>query len=267
MRAVPVKDAAGREAVTMTSDPYAALGTAYATRRRPDPRIAGVIRAALGGARTVLNVGAGTGSYEPWDRRVVALEPSTVMIRQRPPAAAPVVRGTAESLPFADQAFDAALAILTVHHWASAPAGLAELSRVARQQVVLTWDPAVRDGFWLVRDYLPAIAEHERSLACLPVVQAGLARGRREVITCDVPVPGDCADGFLGAYWRRPEAYLDPAIRAAMSGIALLDAGVVAAGCGRLAADLASGRWHSRHGYLLGRPELDLGYRLVATRP
>jgi SAM-dependent methyltransferase len=253
--------------MTTARDPYAVLGTAYATRRRADPRIADLIRTALGDARTVLNVGAGTGSYEPTDRRVAAVEPSTVMICQRPAGAAPAVRGKAESLPFADHAFDAALAILTVHHWASAPAGLAELSRVARRQLVLTWDQEIFARFWLVRDYLPQIAEHERHLACLAIVQDGLARGGHEVTTREVPVPADCADGFLGAYWRRPEAYLDPAIRASMSGLALLDAGVVAAGCRRLAADLASGQWHQRHGYLLDRPELDLGYRLVATRP
>jgi hypothetical protein len=253
--------------MTAANDPYAALGNAYATRRRPDTRIAGLIRAALGDARTVLNVGAGTGSYEPGDRRVAAVEPSTVMIRQRPAAAAPAVQGRAERLPFADQSFDAAMAILTVHHWASAPAGLAELSRVARWQLVLTWDQGIFAGFWLVRDYLPEIAEHERPLACLSVVRAELARGRREVTTRDVLVPADCTDGFLGAYWRRPEAHLDPAVRASMSGLALLDQDVVTVASRRLAADLASGRWHARHGHLLGRPELDLGYRLVATRP
>ncbi len=188
------------------------------------------------------------------------------MIGQRPAAAAPVVRAAAEQLPFASQAFDAALAVLTVHHWASAPDGLAELCRVARRQVVLTWDPEVFAGFWLVQDYLPEIAEHERTLACLAVVSAGLARGGAELASCAVPVPGDCADGFLGAYWRRPEAYLTPAIRASMSGIALLDQDVVEAASRRLAADLATGRWHERHGHLLERDSLDLGYRLVATR-
>lgn len=253
--------------MTAAGDPYAVLGNAYAIRRRPDPRIAGLISAALGDARTVVNVGAGAGSYEPGDRRVAAVEPSPVMIRQRPAAAAPAVQGRAESLPFADQSFDAALAVLTVHHWASAPAGLAELRRVAGRQLVLTWDQEIFAGFWLVRDYLPEIAEHEKPLACLAVVRAELARGRREVTTRDVPVPADCTDGFLGAYWRRPQAYLDPAIRASMSGLALLDAGAVTAASRRLAADLASGRWHARHGHLLGRPELDLGYRLVATGP
>jgi SAM-dependent methyltransferase len=253
--------------MTLHSDPYAALGNRYAARRVPDPRISGLIAAELGGARTVLNVGAGTGSYEPTDQRVVAIEPSETMIRQRPAAAAPLVRGVAENLPFADQAFDAALAVLTVHHWASAPAGLAEMRRVARRQMVLTWDPEIFAGFWLVRDYLPQIAAHERTLACLAVVKRELARGGQEMVTREVLVPGDCTDGFLGAYWRRPHAYLAPGIRASMSGIAQLDQDAVTAAIRQLAADLASGRWHDRHGHLLERTELDLGYRLVATRP
>lgn len=250
--------------MTVPDDPYATLGTGYSVGRRPDPRVADLIDAALADARTVLNVGAGTGSYEPRDRLVTAVEPSLVMIGQRPAAAAPVVRGVAERLPFADQSFDAALAILTVHHWADAPAGLAELRRVSRRQVVLTWDPEIFARFWLVRDYLPQVAEHEGRLATLAAVAAGLAPGR-ELATVVVPVPGDCTDGFLGAFWRRPRAYLDPAVRASMSGLALLDADVVAAAHVRLAADLVSGRWRERYRHLLGRPELDLGYRLVTA--
>jgi SAM-dependent methyltransferase len=251
--------------MTAADDPYAALGTGYSVGRRPDPRVAELIDAARGDARTVLNVGAGTGSYEPRDRLVTAVEPSVTMIGQRPAAAAPVVRGVAERLPFADQSFDAALAILTVHHWADAPAGLAELRRVSRRQVVLTWDPEILARFWLVREYLPQVAEHEGRLAGLAAVTAGLAGGR-ELRTVVVPVPGDCTDGFLGAFWRRPRAYLDPAVRASMSGLALLDAEVVAAAHARLAADLVSGRWRERHRHLLSRPELDLGYRLVTAR-
>jgi SAM-dependent methyltransferase len=251
--------------VATTSDPYGTLGAAYAVRRRPDPRIADLIRAALGDARSVLNVGAGTGSYEPRARLVAAVEPSAVMISQRPATAAPVVRGAAENLPFADQTFDAALAILTVHHWASASAGLAELRRVAGRQVVLTWDQAIFAQFWLIKDYLPQIAEHERGLACLAVVCDELTRNGGGVTTYEVLVPGDCVDGFLGAYWRRPEAYLDPAVRTSLSSVALLDQHVVTTACRRLAADLASGRWHERHGHLLDRHDADLGYRLVVT--
>src|SRR5580704_4896774 len=177
--------------MAVSRDRYAILGRSYADRRQPDPRIAGLIQAALGGVRTVVNVGAGTGSYEPPGRRVTAVEPSPVMIGQRPAGSAPVFRATAEHLPFPDDAFDAALAILTVHHWRSAPAGLAELRRVAARQVVLTWDPAVSAGFWLVQDYLPQIAEHERRLACLATVRRELARGGGQLTTWPVPVPAD----------------------------------------------------------------------------
>jgi SAM-dependent methyltransferase len=253
--------------VTAGGDPYADLGISYAVRRQPDPRVAAQIGAALGDARTVVNVGAGTGSYEPADRSVLAVEPSAVMLSQRPPSAAPAIRAPAECLPLPDQAFDVAMAVLTVHHWTSAAAGLAELRRVASRQVVMTWDPVVFSQFWLVRDYLPEIAERERELACLSVVQAELGAGGREVRVQVVPVPGDCSDGFLGAHWRRPQAYLQPEIRAAMSGIALLDQDAVLAGMRRLAEDLASGHWQQRHGELLARDELDLGYRLVLAGP
>jgi SAM-dependent methyltransferase len=251
--------------VTTTRDRYDEIGTSYAVSRRPDPRVAALVRSALGSAQTVLNVGAGTGSYEPGDLAVLAVEPSAVMISQRPAGAAPVVRGVAERLPAADQSFDAGLAILTVHHWADPAAGLAELRRVSRRQVVLTWDQDVTARFWLVRDYLPEIAAHERTLACLDLVRDELARGGREPVIRTVPVPADCADGFLGAHWRRPQAYLDPAVRASMSGLALLDQDRVAAATGRLAADLRSGHWQERHRDLLRRRELDLGYRLVAA--
>jgi SAM-dependent methyltransferase len=248
------------------TDPYATLGVAYAVRRQPDPRIAALLRAALDGARTVLNVGAGAGSYEPRDVRVVAVEPSPVMLGQRQPGAAPAVRALAEHLPFPANAFDAALAVLTVHHWRSAAEGLAELCRVARTQAVLTWDPAVTGRFWLVTDYLPQIPAHEHRLACLDAVRAGLRAGAADVTVVPVPVPADCTDGFLGAYWQRPGAYLRPAVRAAISSLSLIDQRVVGPAMDRLAADLASGRWRERHGDLLARSELDLGYRLVVAR-
>lgn len=248
------------------TDPYAALGVAYSARRRPDPRISALIRAALDGARTVVNIGAGAGSYEPPDLRLIAVEPSPVMIGQRQRRAAPAVRAMAEHLPFPASAFDAALAVLTVHHWRDAAAGLAEMRRVARTQVVLTWDPSVTSRFWLVTDYLPHIPVHERRLACLAAVHDGLRAEGAEVTVLPVPVPADCADGFLGAYWRRPDAYLQPAVRAAISSLSLIDQRVVEQAMARLAADLASGRWRDRNGGLLASCELDLGYRLVVAR-
>jgi SAM-dependent methyltransferase len=247
------------------TDPYAVLGISYAARRQPDPRIAAVIRAALGPARTVVNVGAGAGSYEPPDVRLVAVEPSPVMVAQRPGHAAPAVRARAEQLPFPDDAFDAALAVLTVHHWRSAVGGLAELRRVSGRQVVLTWDPEVTSRFWLLTEYLPQIPALERGLACLDAVCAGLRPGGGKVSVHPVLVPADCTDGFLGAYWRRPEAYLQPAVRAAISSLSRIDQDEVRAAMARLAADLASGRWEDRHRDLTTRAELDLGYRLVVA--
>ena len=247
-----------------TADPYARLGQGYARLRRPDPRIRAVLERAVGDAASVVNVGAGAGSYEPVDRLVLAVEPSRTMIGQRPAGAAPVVRATAERLPLRDAAVDVALAVLTVHHWPDAGAGLAELARVARRQVVLTWDAALlAESFWLVDEYLPEIARHEAGLVTVDAVVAELARHRTHVEVRAVPVPTDCTDGFLAAHWRRPEAYLDPAVRAATSGLSALPVGTVEPALRRLAADLGAGRWHRRHADLLDRAELDVGYRLV----
>jgi hypothetical protein len=240
---------------------YDLIGEGYVDQRRPDPRWDAAIRAAVGDARSVVNVGAGTGSYEPTDRTVIAVEPSTTMIGQRPASAAPAVRAAAEAVPVRDGAFDAALAILTVHHWADAVAGFAELRRIARRQVVLTWDERVTSTFWLVRDYLPEIAEHEAGLVTLDEVVAGLDVS--EVV--ELPVPADCTDGALGAYWRRPHAYLDPAVRASMSGLSLLDQAVVDAAMDRLRSDLDDGSWHRANARLEGLDELDLGYRIVVA--
>lgn len=245
----------------MRAAAYDRIGGSYDRHRQSDPRIATLVAAALGDARSVLNVGAGAGSYERLGRRVVAVEPSRVMIRQRPAGAAPVVQGVADALPFADASFDAAMAILTVHHWPDLGHGLDEMRRVApRRLVVLTWSPEVyAESFWLVRDYLPEVADAERGLATLAHVSAALPGSA----VVPVPVPHDCRDGFFGAYWRRPEAYLDAGVRGAISAFARLDAARVAQVTARLAADLASGVWQARYGELQARTELDLGYRLV----
>jgi len=245
---------------------YDTIGRGYATRRRPDPRIAAAIRQALGDARSVVNVGAGAGSYEPADRSVIAVEPSREMIGQRPPGAAPALQATAEALPFRDGAFDAALAVLTLHHWHDRGAGLAELLRVARRRVVIVnWDPVGRDEFWLTREYIPALVELD---AVLFPTAAELAAALGPLRVMPVPVPHDCIDGFLGAYWRRPEAYLDAGVRGAMSTFGRLGpdaAHSVAQGLARLAEDLASGRWEARFGHLRALRELDLGYRLLVA--
>src|SRR5215831_3482822 len=241
---------------------YDQIGADYASVRQPDARWVTRIHHALAGHRTLVNVGAGAGAYEPRFLYVVGVEPSPVMIRQRPSGAAPVVCGVAEQLPFRDGAFDVALAILTVHHWSDPAAGLAEMRRVARKQVVVTWDPAVfARHFWLVRDYLPEAAERETQLATLTTVMTHLGPATSERLL----VPDDCTDGFFGAYWKRPQAYLEATVRGAISGLALLDPGVVSAAMERLQFDLGHGRWHARYAELMELCEIDLGYRLVVA--
>jgi len=238
---------------------YDVIGVNYSDLREPDPRIEQAIHQALGPAETVLNVGAGAGSYEPAGPRVTALEPSAEMIGQRRTPAAEVIQGHAEDLPFDDNAFDAAMAVLTIHHWADQAKGLREMRRVTRGPVViLTYDPAFR-GFWL-EDYIPELTALDDE-KMPPLTLYGECLGSVEVSV--VPVPHDCQDGFLYAYWRRPRAYLDPRIRAAMSSFWAI--GDVSAGLGRLADDLASGIWEQRYAELLDLEERDLGYRLVAT--
>lgn len=236
---------------------YDTIGGGYSRHRVPDERIAARISDALGDARTVLNVGAGAGSYEPQDRQVVAVEPSAAMIAQRPAGAARVVQASAEALPFADGAFDAAMAVLTVHHWTDWPRGIGELARVARSVVLLTWDPA-HDGFWLTRDYFPDLLALDRAIFP-PLGTLASALGGADALP--VPIPFDCTDGFTSAYWRRPSAYLDEGVRGAMSSFTRIEN--VAPRIARLAADLDSGRWQGRHGHLLASDELDAGYRLL----
>ncbi|MGI5175860.1 MerR family transcriptional regulator [Dactylosporangium sp. CA-152071] len=242
---------------------YDAIGSAYPATRRTEPRIAARIWAALGDARTVLNVGAGTGSYEPPDRDVTAVEPSAVMRAQRPAGAAPCVAAVAGRLPFADQSFDAAMAVSTVHHWPDPVAGLREMRRVARRVVVLTYDADSTDWqqrFWLVRDYLPEFAE---LLVGWPSV-ADMTRaigGREE----PVPIPWDCADGFFEAYWRRPEAYLDEHVRRAVSVWTRVGQHAERRAVGSLHDDLTSGRWAERNPGLADLDAAELGLRLLVA--
>jgi SAM-dependent methyltransferase len=239
-------------------DLYDRIGDGYAGLRRADPRIAAQLVAALGPPAPLLNLGAGTGNYEPEDRWVVAVEPSVEMIRQRPARAAPAVRAVAQALPFAEGAFEAGLAVLTVHHWPDPIAGLRELRRVVRGRIViLTFDPAARP--WLT-DYIPGLAAlDEAQMPALDVYEAALGPVR---IT-PLAIPHDCTDGFLYAYWRRPEAYLDARIRSGSSSFrALADTG---AGLERLRADLESGEWDRRYGGLRRHDAYDAGYRIVSA--
>jgi SAM-dependent methyltransferase len=239
---------------------YDRIGVNYSELRKPDPRIGHRIGKALGSARTVLNVGAGAGSYEPVDRQVTAVEPSAEMIRQRRSSAACVVQGRAEELPFRDASFDASMAVLTVHHWSDQARGLNEMRRVTRGPVViLTYDPSFR-GFWLA-DYIPELVDLDE--AQMPRMDA-YEESLGPVDVSPVPIPHDCMDGFLSAYWRRPAAYLDPRVRAAMSSFWKL--GDVSAALRRLAEDLESGAWGRRYAALLDLDECDCGCRLVVTR-
>jgi Methyltransferase domain len=243
---------------------YETHGEGYAGRRRPDPRIAALVHAALGDARTVVNVGAGAGSYEPADRHVVAVEPSAAMRAQRPHHLAPAVDATAERLPFDEDSFDAAMATITIHQWSDVDAGLRELRRVSRGPVaVLTFDGEALQDFWL-NEYVPEVIATER--ARFPAIDhvAAVLGGAVEVL--DVPIPIDCVDGFGEAYYARPEAFLERDVRAAQSGWVLTDPGAVARGVARLADDLAAGRWDARHGHLRGKPEHIGAVRLVVAR-
>lgn len=237
---------------------YDTIGVNYAALRRPDARIARIIDEALGDARTVLNVGAGTGSYEPAGRMVTAIEPSREMIARRAPGAARAIRANAEDLPFGDGAFDASMAILTIHHWRDRGAGLAEMRRVTRGPIVLlTFDPAQRP--WLT-DYLPELAElDERQMPAM----TDYTRWLGPVDIKPVLIPHDCTDGFLYAYWRRPHAYLDDRVRSGSSSFWAI--GDVRAGLERLKGDLASGAWMQRYAGLAALNAYDAGYRLVVA--
>jgi ubiquinone/menaquinone biosynthesis C-methylase UbiE len=242
---------------------YDTIGATYTVTRRTEPRIAARIWAALGDARTVLNVGAGTGSYEPSDRDVTAVEPSALMRAQRPAGAAPCVAAIAESLPFEDQSFDAAMAFATIHHWQDPIAGLREMQRVARRVVVFTCDTSEqswRRRFWLTRDYLPEVAALRACRVLKSVTELARAIGARME---PVLIPWDCADGFFEAYWRRPEAYLDEHVRRGISVWASVGPDAEQRAVRSLRDDLVSGRWAERNRDLVALDAAELGLRLL----
>ena len=243
---------------------YDRIGIVYSRHRHGDPRIMNQIEVALGQADRVVDVGAGAGAYSPVARQVVAVEPSEVMIAQRPDNAAPVVRAVAGALPFPDRSFDAALATFTVHHWSDPTAGLREMRRVAASQVVLTFDQGEEwlDDFWLTRDYLPRDYFRGSMFSGLEPVLRELEQCRVEV----VPVPADCTDGFFCSYWKRPVAYLDPEVRISISALALLGDEILEPGLRRLKDDIRSGRWAERNRDLLDLDSYDWGYRLVISK-
>ena len=240
---------------------YDSIGASYTVTRRTEPRIAARVWAGLGDARTVVNVGAGTGSYEPCDRDVIAVEPSALMRTQRPAGAARCVAAAAESLPFEDQSFDAAMAISTIHHWQDPIAGLHEMRRVARRVVVFTFDGSDTGWlrrFWVTRDYLPEVADF--LVGWPPLTDLARVIGAR---TEPVPIPWDCADGFFEAYWRRPEAYLDEDVRRGISIWTKVGPDAEQRAVRSLRHDLDSGRWAERNRDLVDLDTADLGLRLL----
>ncbi|MFI6445937.1 class I SAM-dependent methyltransferase [Kitasatospora sp. NPDC050543] len=242
---------------------YGQIGLGYARIRRTDPRIAARVHAALGNARTVLNVGAGTGSYEPLDRHVLPVEPSAEMRRQRPAHLAPAIHAVAEALPFDDDAVDAAMAMVTLHQWPDPVAGLREMRRVARGPVlVLTFDPAELGRMWLM-DYAPELQQVEAGrFPTVDTITAALGPGAE---VQPVPIPSDCVDGFTEAFYARPESLLDPAVRRAQSAWSFLAPGVEERVAAALAADLESGVWDERYGSHRSRPEFHGAVRLIVS--
>jgi SAM-dependent methyltransferase len=246
---------------------YDDIGRRYADTRREDPRIAEPIHRALGAARTVLNVGAGTGSYEPRDRHVIAIEPSDVMAAQRPAERPPAIRASAGALPLRDASVDAAMAILTVHHWdEEQERGVGELRRVARGPVVIvTYDADVSARMWLMADYLPEIAELDRRIFPSVDELAGWLGGSTRVEP--IEIPRDTPDWMLGSFWAHPERVLDPEARASTSGFARMQPGVVERAVDAVRRDLDSGAWDRRHGRLRTLDAFDAGLRLITNSP
>jgi SAM-dependent methyltransferase len=241
--------------------PYDRLGRGYSRVRRPDPRIAAQIDAALGEARTVLNVGAGTGSYEPEGREVTAVEPSAEMIAQRGSESAPVVQASAENLPFSNASFDASMAVLTAHHWADLRAGLAEMRRVSRERIVIvTFDPRALAELWIARDYFPEMLALKRRSGATSGELSELLTG---ATVEPIPVPRDCTDHFFAALWGRPEKLFDEEIVRPMWVWQSISDEARKEGRERLRADLESGAWEQRYGRLRALPSLDVGLRLV----
>lgn len=245
---------------------YDEIGYEYSLTRREDPYIAAVIGRALGEARSVANIGAGTGSYEPQDRYVVAVEPSDVMALQRPSTLAPAIRASAGDLPLRDSSVDAAMAVLTIHHWDDElEAGIREMRRIARDTVaILTFDPVVTSQMWLVADYLPEVADLDRKTCPRPeqIIDWLGGKGRSEV----VPIPRDTPDWMLGSFWGHPERVLDERARKATSGFARMSESVTERVVNAVRRDLASGVWEKRHGHLRLLDLFDVGLRLVVSR-
>ena len=240
---------------------YDEIGVHYSVTRRTDPNIAKQLFTALNGATRVVNIGAGTGSYEPEETQVVAIEPSSEMISQRKPGSWPVVQAFAEDLPLENDSFSHAMTVLSMHHWSNRPQAYNEICRVATERfVAITWDPE-SDPFWLTQDYFPEIHEMDRCI--FPQLQE-IQNHFDDVYVMPLEIPADCKDGLFAAFWKRPEAYLDTAVRQATSPFAKVKS--LNAGLEKLRADLESGQWQQRNQGLLNRSSLDVGYKLISAR-
>jgi SAM-dependent methyltransferase len=240
---------------------YDTIGQNYVAKRRTDPRIATQLHAELFGAKRIVNIGAGTGSYEPYWADLIAVEPSGQMISQRAANAHPVEKASAESLPFPDKHFSHAMTVLSMHHWQDKAAAFAEITRVTSEKfVAVSWDPGA-PPFWLTRDYFPEF--HAEDLTNFPSLSE-LESHFDDVRVTPLPIPADCQDGFLAAFWKRPSAYLDPSVQQSISSFA--KASDTKEGLLRLQTDLADGSWHRKNQAILDLDELDAGYRLITAR-
>ncbi|TGD76241.1 class I SAM-dependent methyltransferase [Mangrovimicrobium sediminis] len=240
---------------------YDSMGVNYSVRRCTDPQIFLQLYAELEGATRIVNIGAGTGSYEPADIPLVAVEPSQEMISQRHPSAHPVEQAFAESLPFENESFSHAMTILSMHHWHDRAAAYREINRVATEKfVAITWDPNA-EPFWLTRDYFPEMyALDRRNFPGLEELRACFD----DVESAPLLIPAQCEDGFLAAFWRRPKAYLSSQVRQSISSFSKLHP--APDGLRRLAADLASGAWAEKNRSILEEPYLDVGYRIITAK-
>lgn len=242
---------------------YNTIGRQYSAKRKPDRRLADLILSPIADLETILNVGAGAGSYEPKGKTLVALDPSWEMISQRPNNAAPCVCGVVESLPFLNNSFEGAMVLLTLHHWHDLDRGLKELKRVISKRLVIhTWDPAAAEQYWLINNYLPEICALD-SQRFLPMEELRAKFSSTRVI--EVPIPFDCSDGFMGAYWRRPEAYFDEKVKKGISSFQQIPQFALEKGLSKLRADLDSGHWRKHYADIMEKEELDLGYRLIVA--
>ena len=238
---------------------YDTIGLNYSNLRKPDPRIAALLESKLGDAQTIVNIGAGTGSYEPKNKHVIAVEPSSIMIAQRPTNSAPVTQCSAEDLPFSDNQFDLSLAILTIHHWQDQLQGLNEMKRVSKRQLIFTWNP-LNPGFWLTQNYFPEILSIDKSI--FPRLSS-IEKVLGSLNVHPVPIPADCSDGFGCAYWNRPEAYLSDKVRLAISTFNKINK--VEEGVTQLRQDIKNGTWDRNYGHLRQLEEFDLGYVLLSS--